>query len=62
MERKDASVGWQADARDPETGAPVENKDKFPNGFKDVADKVHDLGLKVRPRCMYPGIHPNHPA
>ncbi|KAI0762790.1 alpha-galactosidase [Fomes fomentarius] len=38
---------WQADARDTETGAPVENKDKFPNGIKDVADKVHDLGLKI---------------
>ena len=40
-------AGWQADRRDPGTGAPVENKDKFPNGMKDVADKIHAMGLKV---------------
>lgn len=40
-------VGWQADRRDPSTGAPVENKDKFPNGMKDVSDKIHAMGLKV---------------
>ncbi|PIL32160.1 hypothetical protein GSI_06866 [Ganoderma sinense ZZ0214-1] len=37
---------WQADARDPSTGAPVEDKSKFPNGIKAVADQVHSLGLK----------------
>ncbi|KAI8995307.1 alpha-galactosidase [Trametes punicea] len=37
---------WQAPARDPSTGAPVADPDKFPNGIKDVADKVHSMGLK----------------
>ncbi|KAI1797693.1 glycoside hydrolase [Ganoderma leucocontextum] len=37
---------WQADARDPSTGAPVEDKSKFPNGIKAVADQVHSMGLK----------------
>ncbi|RPD81798.1 glycoside hydrolase [Lentinus tigrinus ALCF2SS1-7] len=38
---------WHADSRDPDTGAPVENKDKFPNGIKGVADQIHSMGLKV---------------
>ncbi|KAI0757206.1 glycoside hydrolase [Daedaleopsis nitida] len=38
---------WQADTRDPETGAPVAHPDKFPNGFKDLADKIHDMDLKL---------------
>ncbi|KAH9921933.1 glycoside hydrolase [Epithele typhae] len=37
---------WQADARDASTGAPVADPSKFPNGIKDLADKVHDMGLK----------------
>ncbi|KAI0651653.1 alpha-galactosidase [Trametes meyenii] len=37
---------WHAPARDPSTGAPLADPDKFPNGIKDVADKVHDMGLK----------------
>ena len=41
-------LGWQADARDPDTGAPIAHTGKFPNGIKDLADKVHDMGLKVR--------------
>ena len=41
-------LGWQADQRDSKTGAPVENKDKFPNGMKDVADKIHAMGMKVQ--------------
>ncbi|KAI0670099.1 glycoside hydrolase superfamily [Trametes maxima] len=37
---------WQAPARDPDTGAPVEDPNKFPNGMKALADKIHGLGLK----------------
>ncbi|KAI0768483.1 alpha-galactosidase [Trametes elegans] len=37
---------WQAPARDPDTGAPVADPEKFPRGVKDVADQVHALGLK----------------
>ncbi|KAJ3013209.1 hypothetical protein NUW54_g1655 [Trametes sanguinea] len=37
---------WQAPARDPDTGAPVADPSKFPNGIKDVADQVHNMGLK----------------
>ncbi|OSD06021.1 glycoside hydrolase family 27 protein [Trametes coccinea BRFM310] len=37
---------WQAPARDPSTGAPVADPSKFPNGIKDVADQVHNMGLK----------------
>ncbi|KAI0651654.1 alpha-galactosidase [Trametes meyenii] len=37
---------WQASARDPDTGAPVEDPNKFPNGMKALADKIHGLGLK----------------
>ncbi|KAI0361839.1 alpha-galactosidase [Trametes cingulata] len=37
---------WHAPARDPNTGAPVADPDKFPNGIKAVADQVHDMGLK----------------
>ncbi|KAJ3479183.1 hypothetical protein NLI96_g9237 [Meripilus lineatus] len=38
---------WQAPARDPNTGAPVANSDKFPRGIKALADDVHALGMKV---------------
>ncbi|OJT12590.1 Alpha-galactosidase [Trametes pubescens] len=37
---------WHAAARDPDTGAPVADPSKFPNGIKALADEVHGLGLK----------------
>ncbi|KAF8583619.1 glycoside hydrolase family 27 protein [Ramaria rubella] len=37
---------WQAPARDPATSAPVADPIKFPNGVKDLADKIHAMGLK----------------
>ncbi|KAJ3528219.1 hypothetical protein NM688_g8024 [Phlebia brevispora] len=37
---------WQAPSRDAATGAPVADPNKFPNGMKDLSDKIHDLGLK----------------
>ncbi|KIP11508.1 glycoside hydrolase family 27 protein [Phlebiopsis gigantea 11061_1 CR5-6] len=37
---------WHAPARDNTTGAPVADPEKFPNGIKDLADKIHALGLK----------------
>ncbi|EIM81948.1 alpha-galactosidase [Stereum hirsutum FP-91666 SS1] len=37
---------WQAPARDNATGAPVADPDKFPNGVKDLSDKIHAMGLK----------------
>ncbi|KAL1952162.1 hypothetical protein VTO73DRAFT_1311 [Trametes versicolor] len=37
---------WHAAARDPDTGAPVADATKFPNGIKALADEVHGLGLK----------------
>ena len=40
-------TGWQADHRDPKTGAPVAHPGKFPNGIKYIADEIHALGLKV---------------
>jgi hypothetical protein len=40
--------GWHAPARDNATGAPVADPQKFPNGVKDLADKIHGMGLKVR--------------
>lgn len=39
--------GWHAPARDSATGAPVADPQKFPNGIKDLSDKIHDMGLKV---------------
>ncbi|KAI0082214.1 glycoside hydrolase [Panus rudis PR-1116 ss-1] len=36
---------WQAPARD-SSGAPVADPQKFPNGIKDLADQIHNLGLK----------------
>ncbi|KAF7789875.1 hypothetical protein EIP86_000823 [Pleurotus ostreatoroseus] len=38
---------WHAPSRDPTTGAPVADPNKFPNGVKDLSDKIHALGLKV---------------
>lgn len=35
------------DKRDPDTGRIMPDLDKFPSGIKGVADKVHDLGLKI---------------
>ena len=43
----ECKIGWQAPARDPNTGAPVANSDKFPRGIKALADDVHALGMKV---------------
>jgi len=37
---------WQAPTRDPSTSAPVADPAKFPNGVKDLADKIHAMGLK----------------
>jgi len=38
---------WHAPARDPSTGAPVADPQKFPNGISGVADQVHAMGLKL---------------
>jgi hypothetical protein len=40
-------AGWQAPTRDPSTNAPVADPSKFPNGVKDLSDKIHAMGLKV---------------
>ena len=40
-------IGWHASSRDNSTGAPVADATKFPNGIKDLSDKIHTLGLKV---------------
>ncbi|GJJ09984.1 hypothetical protein Clacol_004210 [Clathrus columnatus] len=37
---------WQAPARDPSTNAPLPDPQKFPNGLKSLADKIHGMGLK----------------
>ncbi|KIJ40316.1 glycoside hydrolase family 27 protein [Sphaerobolus stellatus SS14] len=37
---------WHAPARDPSTNAPVADPEKFPNGVKDLSDKIHAMGLK----------------
>lgn len=41
-------TGWQAATRDPITNAPRPDEERFPNGIKFLADRIHDLGLKVR--------------
>ena len=38
---------WQADARDSQTNVLMHNSEKFPSGIKGIADKVHDMGLKL---------------
>jgi len=38
---------WQDVSRDPDTGVPRADPERFPNGIKAVSDKVHALGLKV---------------
>ncbi|KAK2763209.1 hypothetical protein FQN54_009845 [Arachnomyces sp. PD_36] len=35
------------DHRDPDTGRIIPDLEKFPSGIKGVADKIHDMGLKV---------------
>jgi hypothetical protein len=47
-----ACIGWHAAARDNKTGAPVADPEKFPNGIKDLSDKIHALGLKVWSCCV----------
>ncbi|KAF9647601.1 alpha-galactosidase [Thelephora ganbajun] len=41
------SVGWHDVSRDPNTGAPRCDPERFPNGIKATSEKVHALGLKV---------------
>jgi hypothetical protein len=43
------SLGWHAPERDNMTSKPIADLFKFPSGIKSLADKVHDLGLKVSP-------------
>jgi hypothetical protein len=35
------------DHRDPNTGRILPDLDKFPDGIDGLADKIHDLGLKI---------------
>ncbi|THH02862.1 hypothetical protein EW026_g106 [Hermanssonia centrifuga] len=37
---------WHAPSRNSTTGAPVADPNKFPNGIKDLSDKIHAMGLK----------------
>ncbi|TFK53777.1 alpha-galactosidase [Heliocybe sulcata] len=37
---------WHADARDPETDAPLSDPVTFPSGIKSLSDQIHSLGLK----------------
>ena len=39
--------GYAMPRRDRETGKLVENVEKFPNGMKALADKLHGMGLKL---------------
>ena len=48
-----AYSGWHAPSRDSKTGAPVADPNKFPNGVKDLSDKIHDMGLKVIDTHIY---------
>lgn len=50
-------VGWQADRRDPDTGAPVANEVTFPSGMKALADQIHAMGLKVRAAIPLPSYN-----
>ena len=47
MGSKAIFAGWHDASRDPDTGAPRPDPERFPNGIKAVSDKVHALGLKV---------------
>jgi len=38
---------WHDVSRDPNTGAPRPDPERFPNGIKAVSDQVHALGLKI---------------
>ena len=40
-------IGWHDVSRDPVTGTPRADPERFPNGIKAVSGKVHALGLKV---------------
>ena len=44
---RDSRTGWQAATRNA-SGGPVADLQKFPNGIKDLSDKIHAMGLKVR--------------
>lgn len=56
---------WSEKERDPETGKIVPDKNKFPNGMKEVSDYVHSKGLKfgmyscagTRTCADYPGSY-----
>ncbi|EKM60900.1 glycoside hydrolase family 27 protein [Phanerochaete carnosa HHB-10118-sp] len=37
---------WQAPSRDNQTGAPVADPTKFPNGMEYLSNKIHSMGLK----------------
>lgn len=38
---------WQAASRDPSTDAPIEDKQRFPSGMKQLVDEIHGLGFKA---------------
>lgn len=38
---------WQASGRD-EDGRPKADPERFASGMRSLADKVHEMGLKVR--------------
>ena len=40
------SLGWHAPNRDPSTGAPMADPNRFSKGIKHLSDAVHALGLK----------------
>ena len=35
------------DHRDPDTGRIIPDLEKFPSGIDGLADKIHDMGLKI---------------
>ncbi len=39
---------WHASTRDPDTGAPRADPQKFPTGIKALSEEIHALGLKVK--------------
>ena len=45
---KPVTPGWHDVSRDPDTGAPRADPERFPSGIKAISDKVHALGLKAR--------------
>jgi len=38
---------WHASTRDPDTGAPRADPQKFPTGIKALSQEIHALGLKI---------------